>query len=240
MTDISLYPAGPARPTSGAGAVALLIGGWAEAGSCRRGGAGGDTGTAAARCVVGSGGCIQAGRNSAERSMRPLATPHPPHVFAALTRHVSLTGPDAPLALERGLSVTHMAHAYDFYKPSGLYPAVSSVLPSAGQRQMGCGRPAASGCPAACAVTSPCRAPSPSLPRARPPTRPPSSFARWTAPCLSTATCPPWTPSTPATLQSGRSATGGPSAWTTRVGGCRCCWCCCCCSGACVQGSRRE
>lgn len=27
MTDISLYPAGPARPTSGAGAVALLIGG---------------------------------------------------------------------------------------------------------------------------------------------------------------------------------------------------------------------
>lgn len=27
MSDISLYPAGPARPTSGAGAVALLIGG---------------------------------------------------------------------------------------------------------------------------------------------------------------------------------------------------------------------
>ncbi|PSC76306.1 hydroxymethylglutaryl-synthase [Micractinium conductrix] len=62
MTDISLYPAGPARPTSGAGAVALLI------------------------------------------------------------------GPDAPLALERGLSVTHMAHAYDFYKPSGLYPAVDGPL----------------------------------------------------------------------------------------------------------------
>jgi hydroxymethylglutaryl-CoA synthase len=62
MTDISLYPAGPARPTSGAGAVALLI------------------------------------------------------------------GPDAPLALERGLSATHMAHAYDFYKPSGLYPAVDGPL----------------------------------------------------------------------------------------------------------------
>ncbi|KAL4431198.1 hypothetical protein ABPG75_006454 [Micractinium tetrahymenae] len=62
MTDISVYPAGPARPTSGAGAVALLI------------------------------------------------------------------GPDAPLALERGLSVTHMAHAYDFYKPSGLYPAVDGPL----------------------------------------------------------------------------------------------------------------
>lgn len=27
MTDVSVYPAGPARPTSGAGAVALLIGG---------------------------------------------------------------------------------------------------------------------------------------------------------------------------------------------------------------------
>ena len=26
-TDVALYPAGPARPTSGAGAVALLIGG---------------------------------------------------------------------------------------------------------------------------------------------------------------------------------------------------------------------
>ncbi|EFN59211.1 hypothetical protein CHLNCDRAFT_138158 [Chlorella variabilis] len=62
MTDISLYPAGPARPTSGAGAVALLI------------------------------------------------------------------GPDAPLVLERGLSTTHMAHAYDFYKPSGLYPAVRAAL----------------------------------------------------------------------------------------------------------------
>lgn len=33
-------------------------------------------------------------------------------------------GPDAPLALERGLSVTHMAHGYDFFRPSGLYPAV--------------------------------------------------------------------------------------------------------------------
>ena len=37
-------------------------------------------------------------------------------------------GPDAPLALERGLSATHMAHAYDFYKPSGLYPAVDGPL----------------------------------------------------------------------------------------------------------------
>jgi hypothetical protein len=37
-------------------------------------------------------------------------------------------GPDAPLALERGLSATHMSHAYDFYKPSGLYPAVDGPL----------------------------------------------------------------------------------------------------------------
>lgn len=37
MTDISLYPAGPARPTSGAGAVALLIG---EAVAAVAGGAG--------------------------------------------------------------------------------------------------------------------------------------------------------------------------------------------------------
>lgn len=35
-----------------------------------------------------------------------------------------LIGPDAPLVLERGLSATHMTHAYDFYKPSGLYPLV--------------------------------------------------------------------------------------------------------------------
>ncbi|KAI3433351.1 hypothetical protein D9Q98_003169 [Chlorella vulgaris] len=62
MSDVSVYPAGPARPTSGAGAVALLI------------------------------------------------------------------GPDAPLAFERGMSATHMAHAYDFYKPSGLYPAVDGPL----------------------------------------------------------------------------------------------------------------
>lgn len=62
MADVSVYAAGPARPTSGAGAVALLI------------------------------------------------------------------GPDAPLALERGMSATHMSHAYDFYKPSGLYPAVDGQL----------------------------------------------------------------------------------------------------------------
>ena len=37
-------------------------------------------------------------------------------------------GPDAPLALERGLAATHMAHAYDFYKPSGMYPAVRRGL----------------------------------------------------------------------------------------------------------------
>ncbi len=60
MTDIALYPRGPARPTSGCGAVAMLV------------------------------------------------------------------GPDAPLALERGLAATHMVHAYDFYKPHvGLYPLVS-------------------------------------------------------------------------------------------------------------------
>lgn len=62
MADISIYPKGPARPTSGAGAVALLI------------------------------------------------------------------GPDAPLVVEQGISATHMAHAYDFYKPNGLYPAVDGPL----------------------------------------------------------------------------------------------------------------
>ncbi|KAK9843825.1 hypothetical protein WJX81_007826 [Elliptochloris bilobata] len=35
-----------------------------------------------------------------------------------------LIGPDAPLDLERGLSASHMEHAYDFYKPAGLYPLV--------------------------------------------------------------------------------------------------------------------
>ena len=58
-SDIALYAPGPARATSGAGAVALLV------------------------------------------------------------------GPDAPLALERGLCATHFAHAYDFYKPAGLYPMAS-------------------------------------------------------------------------------------------------------------------
>ncbi|CAL8277205.1 unnamed protein product [Merluccius merluccius] len=37
-----------------------------------------------------------------------------------------LVGPDAPLALERGLRGTHMKHAYDFYKPdmASEYPVV--------------------------------------------------------------------------------------------------------------------
>lgn len=61
-SDIALYAPGPARATSGAGAVALLI------------------------------------------------------------------GPDAPLALERGLQASHMQHAYDFYKPGGPYPAVDGPL----------------------------------------------------------------------------------------------------------------
>lgn len=61
-SDIALYAPGPARATSGAGAVALLV------------------------------------------------------------------GPDAPLALERGLCATHFAHAYDFYKPAGLYPTVDGPL----------------------------------------------------------------------------------------------------------------
>ncbi|KAL6776712.1 hypothetical protein ACKKBF_B30655 [Auxenochlorella protothecoides x Auxenochlorella symbiontica] len=61
-SDIALYAPGPARPTSGAGAVALLV------------------------------------------------------------------GPDAPLALERRLQASHMAHAYDFYKPTTGYPAVDGPL----------------------------------------------------------------------------------------------------------------
>eukprot|EP00887_Chlorella_sp_A99_P005543 scaffold1.g5543.t1 len=65
MSDVSVYDAGPARPTSGAGAVALLV------------------------------------------------------------------GPDAPLALERGLSATHMQHAYDFYKPAGLFPKMPPALDKA-------------------------------------------------------------------------------------------------------------
>jgi len=58
MTDLAVYQRGPARPTSGAGAVALLI------------------------------------------------------------------GAEAPLVFERGVQATYMTHAYDFYKPSGLYPTV--------------------------------------------------------------------------------------------------------------------
>lgn len=61
-SDISVYSPGPARPTSGAGAVALLI------------------------------------------------------------------GPNAPLVLQPHLTSTHMRHAYDFYKPSGPYPAVDGPL----------------------------------------------------------------------------------------------------------------
>ena len=108
MSDISLYPAGPARPTSGAGAVALLIG------AARAGGRQGcalccvqGVRSAAAQLQVGSRGA------AASSCSRPAVPPAP------------RAGPDAPLALERGLSATHMAHAYDFYKPSGLYPAVS-------------------------------------------------------------------------------------------------------------------
>jgi hydroxymethylglutaryl-CoA synthase len=62
MTDIAVYARGPARPTSGAGAVALLI------------------------------------------------------------------GPDAPLVFERGLQASYMTNAYDFYKPSGLYPTVDGPM----------------------------------------------------------------------------------------------------------------
>lgn len=48
-----------------------------------------------------------------------------------------LAGPNAPLDLERGLSSSYMEHAYDFYKPCGLYPLVRSrnmpfALPSYG------------------------------------------------------------------------------------------------------------
>eukprot|EP00118_Oscarella_pearsei_P025336 m.308008 g.308008 ORF g.308008 m.308008 type:complete len:463 (+) comp43233_c0_seq1:409-1797(+) len=41
-----------------------------------------------------------------------------------------LIGPNAPLALERGLRGTHMEHAYDFYKPdlSSEYPVVDGRL----------------------------------------------------------------------------------------------------------------
>ncbi|KAL4524742.1 hypothetical protein Ndes2526A_g06852 [Nannochloris sp. 'desiccata'] len=62
MTDLAVYQAGPARPTSGAGAVALLI------------------------------------------------------------------GADAPLVFERGFQASYMTHAYDFYKPSGLYPTVDGPM----------------------------------------------------------------------------------------------------------------
>lgn len=62
--DIAVYPNGAARPTGGAGAVAMLI------------------------------------------------------------------GPEAPLALERGLRGTHMENVYDFYKPDGAteYPMVDGKL----------------------------------------------------------------------------------------------------------------
>lgn len=62
MSDLSIYARGPARPTSGAGAVALLL------------------------------------------------------------------GPDAPLVFERGLQATYVTNAYDFYKPSGLYPLVDGPM----------------------------------------------------------------------------------------------------------------
>ena len=62
MVDIAVYQRGPARPTSGAGAVALLL------------------------------------------------------------------GPDAPLVFERGLQASYMTNAYDFYKPSGMYPTVDGPM----------------------------------------------------------------------------------------------------------------
>jgi hypothetical protein len=37
---------------------------------------------------------------------------------------VEISGPEAPLDLERGLCASHMEHAYDFYKPCGFYPLV--------------------------------------------------------------------------------------------------------------------
>jgi hydroxymethylglutaryl-CoA synthase len=39
-----------------------------------------------------------------------------------------LVGPDAPLALERGLCATHFTDATDFFKPSGLFPVVDGPL----------------------------------------------------------------------------------------------------------------
>lgn len=102
MSDISLYPAGPARPTSGAGAVALLIGGCGVA--------------------LGPQLCCNS-PPAALATRRPCRTsPLPACLPCCLA-----PGSDAPLALERGLSATHMSHAYDFYKPSGLYPAVSGI-----------------------------------------------------------------------------------------------------------------
>lgn len=51
-----------------------------------------------------------------------------------------LIGPDAPLVFERGLSATHMTHAYDFYKPSGLYPAVRAAEWGWAGSRLGSGR----------------------------------------------------------------------------------------------------
>lgn len=41
-----------------------------------------------------------------------------------------IVGPDAPLVIDRGLKSTHMAHAYDFYKPnmSSEYPVIDGQL----------------------------------------------------------------------------------------------------------------
>ena len=61
----------------------------------------------------------------------PTRSPARARLVAAGAGAVALLiGPDAPLVLERGLSATHMTHAYDFYKPHGLYPAVSPAAPS--------------------------------------------------------------------------------------------------------------
>jgi hypothetical protein len=197
MTDVALYPAGPARPTSGAGAVALLIGGSPRVLAEQGPGQGLGAGAAGRPRPRGAG-------------LRCWLCCPPP---------LRPPGPDAPLVLERGLSATHMSHAFDFYKPSGLYPAVrrGRVAP---------GSPAPLGCRLARAGEA-----RPGLPAgARPPQGWPQPIhasncsslapccARWTARCLCTATCTPWTCCTRGTPPSGRSGTAALSAYTTRVG----------------------
>jgi hydroxymethylglutaryl-CoA synthase len=106
MTDISVYAAGPARPTSGAGAVALLIG----------------------ACLPALPVCLPLLPTILQAQYFLLDCCPPIPSTGPLSSPTLAAGPDAPLALERGLSATHMSHAYDFYKPSGLYPAVDGPL----------------------------------------------------------------------------------------------------------------